>query len=162
MKIRITESGWETYTGAFCGVMFTDAVSDRDVSPREAAQISNIVKAETLDGVNPSDSQKVLERQTMMMDASMPVPDIDTINKPAAKQFTRAELEAIADKSGMGGLRMLVTEHGLHIKAISINKMISEMLRQYGAPGEAPAEEKAKPLPEGLIIAQTTPASEAK
>lgn len=46
MKLKITQPGFETYTGLLADVTFTNGVSDRDVTAAEAANLTTLFRTE--------------------------------------------------------------------------------------------------------------------
>jgi hypothetical protein len=51
MKLRLTQAGYESYTGLLGNLHFTNGTSDLDVSVETAAGIANILQCERIDGV---------------------------------------------------------------------------------------------------------------
>lgn len=135
MKIKLTQPGWEGYTGIMGGISFVDGSAD-NVEPQVARRLANVMSVETEDGKNPSASQEALESRTF-------VPPSNTLdqkgyqkpNAPAApagetvvikERYTRAELEDIASKDGIAGLRKIGDP--INVKNKSIVKLIEELL----------------------------------
>lgn len=152
MKIKLIESGWISFTGMLGVVEFADGVSVQDVSHAEASRLASIVQVETLDGVNPSPAQQILDAWT----GDMGNATTDTADKtpavPAAvgKSWTSAELEELADKSGIKGLREVAEPLGL--RGNSIVELIAKVVAAT-ATSEAPAA-----APEAAVDAATAAA----
>lgn len=137
MKLKLIEPGFQGLTGYFGPVEFKDGVSIADVTAREASQIANLVRAEMIDGMNPSISQAVLDSGTMSMDRNL-VRNADTgkvttedqiTGTPATlptRPHTRDELTAIADTQGIAGLRKI--GEALGVKSQSIAGLIEAIL----------------------------------
>jgi hypothetical protein len=132
-QLRITEPGWEGYTGPLYGVEFVDGVSVEEATPMIAAKIAGNIRVEDEEGKNPSNTQAILDTRDTSMDAEMKLPNITgnvvsvTIAGSDGRPYTREELEAVAAEKGIEGLRDIVGEQD--IKANSIVKLIENMLK---------------------------------
>jgi hypothetical protein len=123
MKIKMVQPGYEQFTGNFGGVEFVDGVSVVDVAPMIATRIANVVRVENAEnGVNPSASQTALDSYSTPM--ALRPQDV-----PAAKpqKYTEAELEVIASKEGIKGVRKIGDTFG--VKATGIAELIALILR---------------------------------
>ena len=145
MKIKLIESGWIGFTGMLGVVEFVDGESVNDVSHAEASRLASIVQIETLDGTNPSPAQQILDAWTGNMgNATSDTADTAPAAPVAAgKSWTTAELEELADKDGIKGLREIAEPLGL--RGNSIVELIAKVVAATaaapeGAP-EAPAAE---------------------
>ena len=58
MKLKIVQSGFETYTGLLGDVTFTNGVSDRDLNAAEIANLTTLFAAELV-----ADEEAVTEPQ---------------------------------------------------------------------------------------------------
>ena len=147
MKIRIIEPGSERFTGDFGPVPFLDGVSTRDVTAREAGLLAGLIRCETVEDAprNPSMSQQIIDSHCVSMDAEMKG-DSQRIIVDPKKKHTRGELEAIADKHGIEGLRPLGNE--LHVKGTSIVKLIEFILKAQ----EPVIEMRPLPPVEGKVV----------
>jgi hypothetical protein len=152
MKIKLTQPGWETYSGPMAGAMFENGLAD-NVTPRVAAKIGNIVQCETEDGENPSMSQQIINSQATNMSAVTLLEAGDKAPKDEVKPariYTQQELEAIADKRGIDGLREIAKPLGL--KGVSIAKLLVAIVEKQGklrvtqAPAAAADAERLVPL----------------
>lgn len=160
MQVKITDPGFAGFTGHFGTVYFENGISEH-ISSAEAERLGCIVKCETLEGVNPSATQRMVDIQSKNLDellaqgagvvgadraktqspeqvlgavesqagqANQVVenqPQIQPGVKPGL-DFTRADLEALADREGISGLRNLGSQFG--VKGRSIVEIIDELL----------------------------------
>lgn len=153
MKLRITQKGFENYSGQMGMVLFRDGLSVYDVPNRQALALSSIFGCRWEDGttvqiekvlveprapvgrsthlaptdgtpeeVRGDDSGRTKYVQETIADSDVPV--------KATRLYTRFELEAIADKSGIAGLRKVAGPLG--IRGTSINGLIEEILSVAG------------------------------
>lgn len=151
MQIRLTDPGFAGFTGYFGNIKFEDGVSEH-ISSVEAERLGCIVACETLDGENPSATQRMVDVRTKdlneFLGTAHEVSDLsaqteqvesqageqvaaqtESVNSSAAKpgfEFTREGLEALADAQGIAGLRNLGSQHG--IKGRSIVEIIDELM----------------------------------
>lgn len=144
MKIKIVQPGWEGFTGNFGSIDFANGVSVSDVSESEAARVGAVVRVETEEGHDPSMAQRIIDTY------SQPAPDVNTTIAAAdepqieRRAYTVAELEEIADKKGIKGLREIADPLG--VKGKSIAEIIREVIAlnpkvEPAAQAEAPAAE---------------------
>jgi len=141
MKVRITEPGWETFTGQFAEVEFADGVSTVELSGFQIARLGASVRLESLDGLQQSPSADLVRHAEMNADDAA---GFDAVNlevapgKELKKIYTRAELEEVADKEGIAGLRLIGDTHG--IKSRKIVELMELILKAQSG-DEKPAEE---------------------
>lgn len=133
MKLRLTQPGWENYSGQMGVIQFENGVSVGGVLDIDAVRVSAVMLCEWEDGSTASVSQRLLEQ------SDTPAPDLekakaDDVAKVAAAQpkkekpkFTEAELEKIADEKGITGLREVAEPFG--IKSNSIRGLIDALLK---------------------------------
>lgn len=139
MKLRLTQEGFATYAGQMGVIFFEDGLSTADVAVRDAVRMSAVMGCEWEDGTPASVAQSILDN------AHTPAPMFvsgadgqhDPTTKyegagmfsaaPVAPQFVEAELEALADKEGIKGLRVLADP--LNIKGNSIKDLIAALLK---------------------------------
>lgn len=154
MQVKITDPGFAGFTGHFGTVWFNDGVSEH-ISGAEAERLGCIVKCETLAGVNPSATQRMVDIQNKNLDELMAEgkgivgADRGQVQSPQSNQtvsgataaeaqktpagikpslnFTREQLEALADSEGIVGLRNIGTQHG--VKGRSIAEIINELMQ---------------------------------
>lgn len=175
MQVKITDPGFAGFTGHFGTVYFENGVSEH-ISSAEAERLGCIVRCEDLDGVNPSATQRMVDIQHKNLDELMAagkgnvgasrvteqVPTgnqtvaktTDQVSTPQGKQpslnFTREQLEALADKEGIAGLRNIGSQHG--VKGRSIAEIISELMAiQAAANPVAQVEPVAAPVAETVV-----------
>lgn len=156
MKIRLIESGYESLTGMFGEIEFDNGVSVHDVSPVQARFLSSIVRIESIEGQDVGENARFQSSYNL----EAPVFRLPTLSeleadgqpaevgqaKAVAQQrsdvFTKEQLEAIADKTGIAGLREIAAP--LNVKGTSIDKLIEGILKSQAAP-----EPAAQTFPEG-------------
>lgn len=124
MKIRIIEKGWAGYTGDLGAHAFVDSVSVNDVGQADAAYLAGIVSIENVEtGKSPSVSQLIVDS----MANSVPIEKHIEASAPVAgTRHAKDELEAIADASGIKGIREIAEPLGL--KGNSISELIEKVL----------------------------------
>lgn len=127
MKLKITEPGWEGFTGDFGGIDFADGVSTVDVAPYQAKRLSNAIRCETLEGLNPSSSQQVIDSRCVQVVAAVVAPEAPTV-----KVWTRDQLQALADTDGIKGIRTI--SDPLDIKSTSISALIDAIVNAQAPP----------------------------
>lgn len=135
MKLRLTAPGFEKYTGQMGVLFFEDGLSTGDVLHRDAVRLANVIGAEWEDGTQANTGQLYLDNMEtsapvevsrMVVDA--PVEEAAPVeDAPAANLYTEADLAAIADKSGIAGLRDIAEPLG--IKGNSIGGLIAAILK---------------------------------
>lgn len=143
MKLRLTQAGFETYSGQMGVVMFENGLSVNDVLPIDAVRISAAIGADWEDGSAANVGQMYLNN----MDApahvgtginGMSVPVAHTVSNegvvkgteiaPAPDAWTAESLAAIADAKGIVGLREIAEPIGA--KGTSIVGLIAEILKK--------------------------------
>lgn len=164
-KIKITQDGWAGYTGILGTLEFVNGISTTVPTKVQAAQFGVVMKFAEVDadgnelgqmsanaelvrtkGVAAKVATPMKRASEMPKEVKEPeaakAPEIKAPNpmpfeKPAdpAKVYTAEELEAIADKEGIKGLRKIGTPLGA--KNTSIAALIEEIL-------QAQAKAKAK------------------
>lgn len=129
MKIRITQPGWEGYTGHLGMVEFADGVSVEDISRGDAAALAALVSIEDVStGKNPSDAQRMIDANGDAAKVETPVaaPAPEAPVATPEKVYTRAELEEVADKGGIKALREIGDTMG--VKDNSIVQLIDKIM----------------------------------
>lgn len=143
MKIKISEPGYAGFTGNMGPVLFEDGVSVEHVSTREVNLLSallQVVNAETDAPVGAlvdeaarwNDSVEIInlptnaESQAVQPSSEVLVviPVLQTV------QYTREELEKIADEGGISAMRDIADPLG--VKSTSIAKLIDGILGTDG------------------------------
>ena len=140
MKIRLTQPGFETYSGQMGVVFFEDGLTTADVKPIDAVRIAAQFLCEWEDGTTASVAQSILDHAhsttgtipteinadqalasqegTREAEAQLAAPD--------SRAYTQEELEAIADNSGIKGLRAI--GDALGVKGNAIGELIKSIL----------------------------------
>ncbi|MCP1540065.1 hypothetical protein [Methylorubrum extorquens] len=144
-RIKITQPGWDGFTGEIGTTLFEGGISVESVNARHIAIIGASLSLVTVDeigeetGVNPALQHQMLTNGTMSMAAPMLVELARATDAPApaapAKAdtseivfHTKEDLEKIAEARGIIGLRAVMEPLGL--KATSINKAIQVILKE--------------------------------
>ncbi len=145
-RIKITQPGWEGFTGDIGQTAFEGGISVEPVNRRHIAIIGASLSLVTVDedgeetGVNPALQHQMLTNGSMSMQAptlaELPRATDAEVKKeqpkaadPAAVTFhSKEDLEVIAEKKGIAGLREIMEPMG--IKAGSINKAIQVILKE--------------------------------
>jgi hypothetical protein len=150
-RIKITQPGWEGFTGEFGMVVFADGVSEDLVSPRQFNVIAATIAVEEVDeagehvglpGIQDNmkgaavigapvltelpratDEDAKAEAKRDAAQAKAPAP----VDPLAVVYHTKADLEAVAEKKGIHGLREIAEPHG--VKGRSINELVKEILK---------------------------------
>lgn len=157
MKIRLIDDGYRQFTGMFGSVEFKDGVSVGDVASSDARLLAAVVGVEVVGGdidlsasaefqaakdmpastTNLPTVAELIERGEMTSDEPQTKPE------PFAQAaYTRDDLEKIADKSGIAGLRAIGDPLG--VRANSIANLITAILKALDPP-----KPEAAPLAEG-------------
>lgn len=159
MKLRITQPGWENYTGQLGMAFFENGLSVAAVPKIVARKLAGVVGCVWEDGTNPSVTQDELTRtqaapdvhttaapvmpegtpepapvvvplaavETQPAEFVQPVdPSALSVPDASAAIYTKEELEAIADREGIAGLRALADP--LDIKSNSIATLVAAMV----------------------------------
>lgn len=161
MKLKITQKGFENYSGQMGAILFKDGVSVYDVNENAAYRLSALfgVEWDTGESVKITRNAAVMSapigRETFLVatdgkpeevrgnDGRTTYVDSDLTDAPikVTRRYSIAELEAIADEHGIKGLRDIAGPLG--IKGTSINALIDEIMQIAG---------KEEKLPEGVEI----------
>jgi len=139
-RLRITERGWNGYTGHFGGVEFKDGVSVEIVDPVNAARLGSIIQLQLIDTDQEAGSAAALQRvQNAAMEVASELVITETSETPAADSqasaadaspaptYTRESLEKVADEHGIAGLRAVADPLG--VKGRGIAELIDEILK---------------------------------
>lgn len=139
MKLRLTQAGFENYTGQMGVVMFKDGLSENEVLPIDAIRISAAIGADWEDGSPANVGDMYLNNMHApafvgngRSEDAAPVEQ--PVQAPVATAdgttYTRDGLAAIADAEGIGGLRAIADPIG--VKGTSIVGLIDAILKQQG------------------------------
>lgn len=137
MKIKLIEQGYDSFNGYFGTVLFENGVSVSDVSDAEARFFASILQVRCMDDSDPGANSQY--QNALLMEAksvTMPTQaELDKLARDSQPQevkeesvvgYTREQLEEIADKSGINGLREIGDM--LNVKGTSIAKLINAIL----------------------------------
>jgi hypothetical protein len=141
MKLRITQPGFETYNGQMGVLFFENGLSTTDVRPQDAVRIAAQFTAEWEDGSTASVAQSLLDHahatthtipkeQNADQALAQLAADTPAATKPTLGQYTKEGLEAIADKQGIKGLRVI--GDALKVKGNSVADLIGDILKAQG------------------------------
>jgi len=136
MKLRLTGSGFENFTGQMGAHEFLNGVSTTDVTERDAIRLSGVFHTEWVDpsvGVqHPSLAQRLLDNGSVEATNNLQLgaqgeaaPEVVVEPK---KVWTEADLAAVADRDGIKGLREIADPLGL--KSNSILELINLILEK--------------------------------
>jgi len=141
MKIRLTQPGFETYTAQMGTLFFENGLTTADVRPNDAVRLAAQFLCEWENGTSVSVAQSLLDHSHSNI-STMPAPinadqalageinadqaQPSTAPTAVTKQYDRADLEAIADKDGIKGLRAIGDSLG--VKNNSVTGLIDEIL----------------------------------
>lgn len=129
MKIKITEKGFENFTGQMGVVFFENGFSTADVSSHDAFRMSAVMGFEWEDGTPCNVAQRILDNM------NAPAPNVtetfvEEVKPEVVVQgelWTEDELGKIADEEGIAGLRAIADPLG--IKDKSVAGLISGLLK---------------------------------
>jgi hypothetical protein len=137
-KIKITQQGWEGYTGLFGRVEFVDGVSADDVCSSEINNFAAILSVEII-GEFETDAEKRIrgdftvetkEARTLTQEELLAEREAEAKQKPVqdnTKRYSREQLEQIADKEGLAGLRKVSVDFGVTDR--SVPSLIAKILK---------------------------------
>ena len=133
MKLRLTQEGFEKYTGQMGVVDFEDGLSTTDVLEIDGIRMAAVMGCVWEDGTSPNLGQRYLESM------SIPAPDYSgereatkaSQQEAKAGGYTEDQLAAIADEKGIAGLREIAEPLG--IKSNSIRMLMDEILKKNNA-----------------------------
>lgn len=156
MKIRITQAGWENYSGPLSLTLFQDGVSVDEVTKREADFISTNVSIEEVDHEGNSRgphsiTQELLMSKYITVEVSEPMErgqdDTETAQEAETEEnatepqepvetaptvfYSREDLEKIADEKGIKGLREI--SNPLGVKSTIIHELMDLILEAQAA-----------------------------
>lgn len=149
-RIRLTQEGYEHYTGQMGITFFEDGLSTEVVHFKDAHRMAAVLKCEFEDGSSCNAAQRLLDTAHQEAVVGRVTEDEVSVNpvvtgsveapvvikleqeqKPRDEAFThsytRADLEEIADQKGIAGLREIATPLGL--KSNSITGLIDELVK---------------------------------
>lgn len=137
-RVKIIAKGFETYNGVLEGVQFENGLSTEIMSERAAERIGAFMRCVDADTEEDLGAGARLVRQRTQGQA--PRPPLQRVErtptgkekKPIANRrvvsydFTKADLEAVADKDGIQGLRKVAEQYD--VRGRSIREIIDAMM----------------------------------
>ena len=141
IHVVIKDSKFINYTGVMFGVPFADGRTTAKMHINDAIRMGAVFLCETEDGevINPLLRQMVLREAcdvkgcsdfvvtpTQTKEFTKPVDVEPEVHSPVLQNYSREELEAIADSEGIRGLRDVAELRG--VKGRSIEELIDELL----------------------------------
>ena len=156
-RIKITERGWNTFTGEIKGIRFVNGVSERHLMPHEAKYLGGVMRCVEINEFGAQKGQvgvsvdvAEMQNESMAQVKSLRAEQqkqaaLEKEQKQAEKEaelalarmkleegfFNRAQLEEIADRrgddGGISGLRHIGDQIG--VKSNSMEGMISGILK---------------------------------
>jgi hypothetical protein len=138
MKLRLTQAGFEKYTGQMGVVMFKDGLSEGDVLPIDAIRISAAIGADWEDGSAANVGDMYLNNMDApafvgsgSSEASAPAESqAKTAAPTSGTTYSKDDLAKIADADGIAGLRAIADPLG--VKGTSIVGLIEAILKHQG------------------------------
>lgn len=132
MKLRMTQKGFETYTGQIGVLFFENGVSTTDALDIDATRISAVMGCEWEDGTPANMGQRYLNS----MNNPAPMTQVNPVSEHTPKHeakvlYTEEQLASVADAKGISGLREIADQLG--IKGTSIRALIDTILKSNGA-----------------------------
>ena len=127
--LRIKQIGMEGFSDYLGTVLFENGVSVEPVTQGDAEMLSAIFAMETTEGKDPSNAAlyaAISNGEEPPVVFAEPLPEV----VPVVYDFTRQSLEAVADKSGLSGLRPIGDQYG--VKSNSITGMIDNLMALTG------------------------------
>lgn len=157
MKLKITEQGWENFSGNLGITVFENGVSLYDVPQTEINVISGnirVVNFENDENVGvlelnadlqnkPCSSHNLQTWEEILNEQASPSAKPVKAVQTAADKYTQEELEAIADKSGIAGLREVCDKIG--VKGTSIVGLINGVIAMQNPPQNAAMLDSGQP-----------------
>lgn len=155
MKLKITQKGFENYSGQMGMILFKDGISVYDVNERDALRLSANFRCVWDTGASVQITKweqepsapvgratyraEVREEREIVGgndgDTQYVEDNSSDIPVKVTRLYTLEELEKIADDKGLKGLRDIAKPLG--IKGTSINGLIQAILEVAGKPVEA-------------------------
>jgi hypothetical protein len=150
MKLRLTQAGFENYTGQMGVVWFENGLSTTDVLPIDGIRISAALGAVWDDGSAANVGQMYLNNMEVpafvgMADnqakAPEPVAPVETVKQALGEPdgglvtYTEEMLAKIADEKGIGGVREVGDKLG--VKGTSIVGLIAAILKAQASQPKA-------------------------
>jgi hypothetical protein len=145
MKLRLTQGGFENYTGQMGVVWFENGLSTTDVLPIDGIRISAAIGATWEDGTAANVGDMYLNSMdvpahvgmgtinTMSFEPVAPVPQqSETKAVASGETYTEESLAKIADEKGITGIREVADQFG--VKGTSIVGLIAAIMKAQAKP----------------------------
>ncbi|MEB0029210.1 hypothetical protein QN372_00455 [Undibacterium sp. RTI2.1] len=135
MKLRITQLGFEGYSGQMGVINFEDGLSTADVLVIDAVRMSAVMLCEWEDGTSVSITQSIIDNAhspaPMFVSGAEGQHDTEKVETAKNDQtskpvFTEEQLSVLADSEGIKGLRALGDPIG--VKGNSIKDLIAALI----------------------------------
>ena len=138
MKLRLTQAGFEKYTGQMGVVMFDNGLSVGEVLPIDAIRISAAIGADWEDGSAANVGDMYLNNMDVPAFVGRGPSNEPAPAEPQAKiaapasgtTYSKDDLAKIADAEGIAGLRAISDPLG--VKGTSIVGLIEAILKHQG------------------------------
>lgn len=148
MKIKIDVIGWDAFTGNLGTVPFENGVSTRDVTQLEMNRLGANLKIVSLDtdlqvGIstlkNGHVEAPIMAEPIRTAELTLPekevveetvVEKIETEKENDTPKITKEDLEVIADKAGIKGIREIANK--FDVKGVQISQLIEGILAAQG------------------------------
>lgn len=143
--IRLTEPGWEHYSGPFADIEFKDGLATKEWPESFTDRIASALRCEDDETGEPLGvTHRMISQRAIEMAVAAPLagasaaevvkvneanrePKKDDAPKFALMDLTGEELDAIASKDGIGGLRKIADPFG--IKGRSIQDLLDAIVK---------------------------------
>lgn len=140
MKLRLTQAGFENYTGQMGVVWFENGLSTTDVKTIDGIRISAAIGAEWEDGSAANVGDMYLNNMDVPAHVGMADGQVqDAVAPQEAPQapaagviYSESDLAKVADEKGIAGLREIGDPIGA--KGTSIVGLIAEILKKQATP----------------------------
>lgn len=129
MKLRLTNGGFDKYTGQMGVIQFVDGLSVDDVLPIDAIRVAGIIGGEWEDGTPANVSQMYLDNMNTPATSSgvASIVEAEKSENGSVTPYTEEYLHEIATNSGISGIREIADKLG--IKGNSIRGLIDAILK---------------------------------
>jgi len=135
-RLRIEQAGWAGYTGHFGTVLFQDGVSVDAVTWQEQQRLGGLIMVVSAEEneidhqVGPSAElvrgRDLVHSEAMVAGTDTAVTTPDGSTKLSGELLSREELEDIADRKGIAGLRDVAK--AWNVKGRSVSELIGDIV----------------------------------
>lgn len=146
MQIKLTEKGFERYTGELGGVKFENGISEEGINQNQADNIAAAMRVEVI-GEGVAGAQRLVvekARQADVIEARKRGQEGDKPKQaqvaqiqPPATIYSEEDLAKIADAKGISGLREIGEKLG--VKGRAVKELMADILKAQAA--AAPVKE---------------------